>query len=74
MADWGTGRYTLDDFFYIVRTTMPYGDAGTLSRQQYIDVIAYILQANGYPPGTDELEADREVLTQIIIQPQPMSN
>ena len=35
--------------------TMPLGEAGSLTSQEYLDILAYILQANGYPSGKDEL-------------------
>jgi quinoprotein glucose dehydrogenase len=35
--------------------TMPLGAAGSLTTQEYLDILAYVLQANGYPAGKDEL-------------------
>ena len=35
--------------------TMPLGEAGSLTTQEYLDILAYVLQANGYPAGKDEL-------------------
>ena len=35
--------------------TMPLGEAGSLSTQEYLDILAYVLQANGYPSGEGEL-------------------
>jgi len=35
--------------------TMPLGEAGSLTSQQYLDILAYVLQSNGYPAGKDEL-------------------
>jgi mono/diheme cytochrome c family protein len=35
--------------------TMPLGESGSLSTQEYLDILAYVLQANGYPSGRDEL-------------------
>ena len=37
--------------------TMPLGAAGSLTNQDYLDILAYVLQANGYPAGKDELTA-----------------
>ena len=36
-------KHTVDDLFYIVRTLMPYGQPATLSKQEYVDIVAYIL-------------------------------
>ena len=35
--------------------TMPLGEAGSLSGPEYLELLAYILQSNGYPSGKDEL-------------------
>jgi alcohol dehydrogenase (cytochrome c) len=69
MAKWGSGK-SVDDLYYITRTQMPYGAGGTLSNQQYIDIIAYTLQANGYRPGPRPLPANPAVLKKIPIEPQ----
>jgi quinoprotein glucose dehydrogenase len=35
--------------------SMPLGEPGSLTTQEYLDILAYLLQANGYPSGKDEL-------------------
>src|SRR5215510_16408396 len=35
--------------------TMPLGEAGSLNTQEYVDILAYVLQANGYPAAQGEL-------------------
>jgi len=35
--------------------TMPLGEAGSLATQEYVDILAFVLQSNGYPSGQDEL-------------------
>ena len=37
--------------------SMPLGAAGSLTGQEYLDIVAYILQTNGYPSGSDDLSA-----------------
>jgi hypothetical protein len=49
---------TVDDLFKKISQTMPQNDRGSLSRKVYVDIIAYILQGNGFPPGTEDLTAD----------------
>jgi mono/diheme cytochrome c family protein len=45
-------------FLYnFIHTRMPGNKPGSLSEQNYVDLIAYILQANGYRAGTSELTA-----------------
>jgi alcohol dehydrogenase (cytochrome c) len=70
MARWGDGKHDADDLYYITRTTMPFGAGGTLSNQQYIDVVAFMLQANGYRAGAAELKPDSAALKKLRIAPQ----
>jgi cytochrome c len=69
-ARWADGRHSVDDLFYIIRTLMPYEQPATLSKQEYINIIAYILMVNGYPTGTHPLPSDPGVLKRIIIKAQ----
>ena len=45
--------------------TMPEDNPGSLSAQQYADVMAYFLSLNKYPSGSDELKGDAEALSSI---------
>jgi len=69
-ARWADGKHSLGDLFYIVRTLMPYGRPATLSRQEYLDIVAYLLMMNSYPAGAQALPADSAVLDGIIIRPR----
>ena len=53
-----------------VRTTMPADAPGSLSRQQYVDIVAFILAKDGFPSGQTELPAEDEALKQIKIVAQ----
>jgi alcohol dehydrogenase (cytochrome c) len=64
---------TADDLYFIIRTTMPSGSVGRLTRQEYLDVVAYILAENEYPPGTSELTEEPRVLRAIRLGPAPGS-
>lgn len=59
---------SVKDLFHNLRETMPEDMPGSLSRQQYADVIAYILQLNGMPAGSAELKSDDESLSRILIE------
>jgi hypothetical protein len=59
---------TAFDLFDQLRTTMPDDTPGSLSQQQYVDIVAYILKINGYPSGTDSLSTDPEALRLIRIE------
>lgn len=51
-----------------IYSLMPEDQPGSLPTQQYADVIAYILQLNGLPPGEVELGAARESLERVLIE------
>ena len=46
------------DLFNRIRTTMPITNPGSLSDQDAVNLVAYILQANGAIPGTQPLTAE----------------
>lgn len=62
-------RRTLRDLYRLIRNTMPQDSPGRLSDQQYIDVVAYLLQLNRYPAGGAELASDEDLLRRIRIEP-----
>jgi len=47
----------LDKFFGLMKRIMPRDRPGSLTDQQYIDVVAYVLEFNNFPKGTKELTA-----------------
>jgi hypothetical protein len=46
---------------------MPADNPGKLSRNQYADIVAYLLQLNGMPAGTQALSSDPKLLEKIRI-------
>jgi alcohol dehydrogenase (cytochrome c) len=64
----GWGSSSVDDLFFIIRTTMPPASIGALSPEQHLDIVAYILQRNGYRPGERALSADEDALRAIPIE------
>lgn len=50
-----------------IHNTMPAGAAGTLSRPQVADLVAYMLQVNQFPGGSVELGSVDAVLKQISL-------
>ena len=70
MAKWGEGKHSIDDLYYITKTQMPYEKPGSLTDQQYIDIVAFILASNGYQAGTRALPANPAILKQTKIVPQ----
>jgi mono/diheme cytochrome c family protein len=59
---------TLGDLFERIRTTMPLDSPGKLSRQQNVDVIAFVLKTNAWPTGASEIAPDAGPLKQIKIE------
>ena len=60
---------TVAERFEQISTTMPYNAPRSLTAQQYVDILAYILQFNGYPAGDAELPPDVGALRHIVIEP-----
>lgn len=57
----------LSDLFGFLRERMPKNDPGSLSEQDYVDVMSYLLRLNGMPAGVDELPVDSVALAKIRI-------
>jgi mono/diheme cytochrome c family protein len=60
---------TADYLYRFMAKQMPANAPGSLSQTQYLDVLAYILEVNGYPAGPRQLTANDSELTQIKIGP-----
>lgn len=50
---------------------MPENNPGTLTEQNVGALIAYILQLNGYPAGSEPLSGSPDDLKFIVMSPQP---
>ena len=64
-ANWET--YSANNLFEQVRTTMPEDNPGALERQQYVDIVAYVLKFNEVPL-TGDLPSDADSLKKITIK------
>jgi mono/diheme cytochrome c family protein len=64
-ATWHNRR--VFDLYDILVNTMPLDDPGSLSEQEYIDVVAYILKINGHPAGKAALKPDPATLKTLRI-------
>jgi mono/diheme cytochrome c family protein len=51
-----------------IRLTMPQDDIGSLNIQMSADITAYLLQANSFPAGQEELKADRTAMKAVMIK------
>jgi mono/diheme cytochrome c family protein len=63
---WGSG--TVAALYAFTSTQMPPDRPGRLSDQTYADLIAYILDYNGYEAGEVELPADQQALQQMTLE------
>jgi cytochrome c5 len=61
-------RRTLKDLFVLMSQTMPENRPGTLGRETYSELLAYILQGNGFPNGTLELTSQPDELARIVFE------
>src|SRR5262245_16535592 len=66
MQRWSTRN--VDDLLARMQRAMPPTAPGSLTRTQYVDLVAYLLKSNGFPSGFDALGTDSERLRQIVIQ------
>ena len=57
----------LGSLFTLLRDTMPQDGAGVVSDEIKIDVLAYLLESNGFPAGSTELALDARALEGIAI-------
>ena len=56
---------TVGDLFDRIRTSMPQDRPASLPREQYADILAFILKANAFPAGAKELDRRSEYLKAI---------
>jgi mono/diheme cytochrome c family protein len=54
--------------FTYVRASMPPDNPGGLNDTTYADILAFILQGNGYPPGGQELPSDASALQRMLLR------
>lgn len=54
----------LGDLFERIRISMPQDNAGSLSRQENADIVAFMLSRGNYPAGEAELPAQASMLNQ----------
>src|ERR1700712_1542612 len=59
---------TVGDIFDRIRTTMPQSAPGVLSRDQYADILAFLLKSNGFPAGQMELDKRSDYLKAISFE------
>ena len=58
---------TLNQLFTEIKTRMPRNQPASLTSEEYLNLVAYILQANKFPAGETALTADTALLTSTFI-------
>jgi S-disulfanyl-L-cysteine oxidoreductase SoxD len=51
-------EFNVDVLSRLISTTMPQNSPASLNAGQYLDILAFMLQANGLPAGSQDLSAD----------------
>ena len=63
-------KISADYFYHFMSTHMPLTNPGSLTKEQYLSIMAYMLEVNGYPPGSQPLTDNKGELEAIKIEPQ----
>jgi cytochrome c len=65
---------SVDELFTRMRATMPQDSPSSLPVQTYVDIVAYILQANKFPAGKVELKRDADLMKAMMITKSAFQN
>ena len=60
---------TVQDLYARLSKSMPSDAPGSLDAGTYVDLLAYLLEANGFPSGQQDLDRDR--LSALVIEKSP---
>jgi cytochrome c5 len=60
-------RRTAGSLYQFILTSMPETSPGSLSGEETVELVSYILRMNGFQAGSSELPADRAVLDGITL-------
>ncbi len=63
----GWDGHSVGELLDAVHNTMPLDKPGSLSADDSLDIVTYILQANNFPAGKDDLKNDPDALKNIMI-------
>jgi mono/diheme cytochrome c family protein len=58
---------TVGDMYELISSTMPESDPGSLSADEYADILAFVLSAKQYPAGDEELPTDPAALETVFL-------
>lgn len=60
--------FHVKDIFTILVHNMPATQPGSLPRQDYVDIMAFLLKENGYPRGSDKLTYDHAIHSSVKLR------
>ena len=56
------------EMFDVISDSMPEDNPGSLNKEEYADVIAYLLKLNNFPAGDTDLPIDKDALSLIMME------
>ena len=56
------------EMFDVISDSMPEDNPGSLKKEEYADVIAYLLKLNNFPAGATDLPIDKDALSAILME------
>jgi hypothetical protein len=62
------GDMPVGDLLDRIQKVMPPDRPGSLPAQTYRDIVAFVLESNGFPSGSKELDSDLDALRRITIK------
>ncbi|HKD47638.1 MAG TPA: cytochrome c [Rhizomicrobium sp.] len=68
------GQLTTAQLYAYIQSTMPYDQSGSLTSEMYLNILAFILEANGAKPGDQTLTPATSVKVGDIITGIPPTN
>lgn len=63
--------HTVEDLLFIMRSFMPYNAPGKLTKQEYADIMAYMLKVNGIAPDAKALNSQAAELQKVLLSMNP---
>ena len=56
------------EMFDVISDSMPEDNPGSLKKEEYAEVIAYLLKLNNFPSGPSDLPVDKDALSAILME------
>lgn len=66
MDSWAGAR--IHDFLEVIRKTMPTESPGSLKREDYVAIVAFLLSVNSVPAGDTEMSSDPDQLKLVKLE------